>query len=140
MKTIHRTQEHTARAFVLLEVVLALALFAAVAVSMTSAINGIAVASRSARQEARVLRAMESVLAQVAHQPELKEGSSSFPPNAEGVTAEAIVEKAGLETLNKARMEHMFRITVNAWIQDGRDRVMKRRIETYVYAPDSPVA
>ena len=140
MKTADKKRYHDRQAFVLLEVVLALALFGAVAVSLTSAINGIAVASRSARQEARVLRTMESVLAEVSHQTEIKEGSLAFPPNSEGVAAEAIIEKADLETLNKARLDHMFRITVNAWMVDGGQKVMKRRIETYVYAPNSPVA
>lgn len=128
------------RGFVLLEVVLALALFGMVAVSMTMAINEIANASRSARQEGQVLRVMESVLAQVVHQQELKPGSSSFAPNNEGVAADAVVEKAVLKTRNKSELDHMFRVTVNAWISDGRKRLMKRQIETFVYAPESPSA
>ncbi len=140
MKISSTSQLPAPRGFVLLEVVLALALFGMVATSLTTAINQISIASNSARQESRVLRAMESVLAQVSHQMELKPGASTFPPNSEGVSAEAIVQKAELETRGKARMDHMFRIIVNAWIVDGRQKVMKRQIETYVYAPDSPVA
>ena len=130
----------TPRGFVLLEVVLALALFGMVATSLTTAINQIAIASNSASQESRVLRAMESVLAEVSHQLELKPGSTTFPPNTEGVAAEAIIEKAELNTKGKARMDHMFRIMVNAWIIDGRKKVMNRRIEIYLYAPNNPVA
>ena len=140
MKRLHPSGNSTSRGFVLLEVVLALALFGMVAVSMTVAINEIATTSRSARQEGQVLRAMESVLAEVAHQPELKEGVSSFPPNSEGVAANASIEKAILETKNKAALDHMFRIVVNAWIADGGQKIMKRRIETCVYAPNNPSA
>ncbi len=128
------------QAFVLLEVVLALALFGMVATSLTTAINQIAIASNYARQESRVLRAMESALAQVSHQLELKPGAVAFPPNSEGVAANAIIEKAEMETKGKAKMDHMFRIIVNAWMIDGRQKVMKRQIETYIYAPNSPVA
>jgi hypothetical protein len=111
-----------------------------VAVSMTAAINEIAVASRSSRQEGQVLRAMESVLAEVAHQPELKLGSSTYPANSEGVVAAAFIEKAELETKTKTKLDHMFRVVVDAWIADGERKVMKRHIETVVYAPNSPSA
>ena len=140
MKLSSTTQLPVPRGFVLLEVVLALALFGMVATSLTVAINQISMASNSARQESRVLRAMESVLAEVSHQLELKPGAATFPPNSEGVAAEAIIEKAEMETKGKSLMDHMFRITVNAWIIDGREKIMKRRIETYIYAPNSPVA
>ena len=134
------SQNSAKQGFVLLEVVLALGLFGMVAVSMTAAINEIAVASRSSRQEGQVLRAMESALAEVAHQPELKPGTRSFSVNSEGVVAAAFIEKAELETKTKTRLDHMFRVVVDAWIADGERKVMKRHIETIVYAPNSPSA
>lgn len=138
MKLPSQQRERRSQGFLLLEVVLALALFSTIAVAMTAALNQMAVASRSSRAEGRVLRALESVLAEVAHQPEMKPGTRSFPINAEGVAAEATVEKAELETRDKALLDHMFRITVDAWLDDGTGPFMKRHIETYVYAPNSP--
>lgn len=138
MKLPSQQRERRSQGFLLLEVVLALALFSTIAVAMTAALNQMAVASRSSRAEGRVLRALESVLAEVAHQPEMKPGKKSFPANAEGVAAEAVVERAELETRDKALLDHMFRITVDAWLDDGTGPFMKRHIETYVYAPDSP--
>ena len=135
-RTTHRLEACATGGFVLLEVILALALFGLVAVSMTSAINQMALASRSARQEGQVLRRMESVLAEVSHQAELRPDVRSYPANDEGVSVEATIEEAKLLTKLKATLDHEFRVTVDAWIQDGRQRLMKRHVEIFVYAPD----
>lgn len=123
--------------FVLLEIILALGLFSLVAVSMARALDQIAKTSRAVRTEAQVLRVMESVLAQVAHQPELKLGSTHFDPGADGVEADASIEITDLHTRNKARLDHLFKIRVTAWIPDGRARLIEREVETYVYSPNS---
>jgi type II secretory pathway component PulJ len=48
---------------------MAMALFSMVAVGMTKALDQIARTTKSSRQEAQVLRVLESVLAEVSHQP-----------------------------------------------------------------------
>lgn len=126
--------------FVLLEVILALAIFATVAVGMTNALDQMARSARAGRQEAQVLRVLESVLAEVAHQPELKPKSFSFPLTDDRIGAAAGVEKIKLFTRNKQMLDHMFLIRAEAWFQDGREQLMKRTMETYVYSPNSPDA
>lgn len=126
-----------ARGFVLLEIVLALGLFSLVAVSMTRALDQIARTSKAARNEGQVLRVMESVLAQVVHQPELKIGTLQFEAGADGVEATASIEPTELFTRNKARLDHLFLIRVKAWIPDGRAHLIERAMETYVYSPNS---
>ena len=133
---------HTAsvtQGFALLEIILALALFSLVAVGMTRAIEAIAKTSTAARQEAQVLRVLESVLAEVAHQTEFKATSVTFNPTADGIDASATIEKVKLITKDKVELDHMFRIRAEAWITDGRTRRMKRSMETYVYSPNSPI-
>ena len=125
--------------FALLEILLAIALFALVSVGMTQAIDGIAKTSNQARQEAQVLRVLESVLAEVAHQPEFKATSITFNPTADGIDASATIEKVKLITKDKVELDHMFRIRAEAWITDGRARRLKRSMETYVYSPNSPI-
>lgn len=127
-----------ARGFVLLEIVLALGLFSLVAVSMTRALDQIAKTSKAVRTEGQVLRVMESVLAQVVHQPELKVGTIQFDAGGDGVEAEASIETTQLLTRNKVRLDHLFLIRVKAWIPDGRARLIEREMETYVYSPHSP--
>ena len=124
-------------AFVLLEIILALGLFSLVAVAMTRALDQIAKTSKAVRSEGQVLRVMESVLAQVEHQPELKIGGTHFDAGADGVEADATIESTDLLTRNKARLDHLFLIRVKAWIPDGRARLIEREMETYVYSPNS---
>ena len=132
---------HSARrgraGFVLLEIVMALGLFSMVAVSLTLALDQIAKTSKLARDESRVMRVLESVLAEVVHTPELEEITRTFESSADGVEATAQVRKIKLFTKNKAELEKMFAIRVTAWISDGRDRVLERSMETYVYSPNS---
>lgn len=124
--------------FVLLEVMLALAIFATVAVGMTNALDQMARSARSSRQEAQVLRVLESVLAEVAHQPELKPKSFSFPVTDDRIGASASIQKIEPITKAKVKLDHMFLIRAEAWHQDGREQLMKRSMETYVYSPNSP--
>ena len=92
------------------------------------------------RQEAQVLRVLESVLAEGAHQPELKPKSYDFQLTDDRIGASAAIEKVQLFTRNKVKLDHMFLIRAEAWFQDGREQLMKRTMETYVYSPNSPDA
>ena len=125
------------RGFVLLEIVMAMGLFAMVAVGMTQALNQIAQTSKLARQEAQLLRTLESALAEVMHQPQFEQTAYAFPQSDEGIDAAATVEEVELFTEDEALLDHMFRIRVEAWLKDGAEEVMRRSIETYVYSPHS---
>jgi hypothetical protein len=106
---------------------------------MTRALDQIAQTTKSSRQEAQVLRVLESVLAEVAHQPELKPRTISFPKTSDGIDASASIEKVHLFTQDKAELDKMFRVRAEAWLADGASkRRLKRQMETYVYSPTSP--
>lgn len=124
--------------FALLEIILALGLFSIVAVGMTQALDQIAQTSKQSRQEAQVLRVLESVLAEVSHQPELKPATVSFPKSPEGVDARASIVKVKFVTKDKTELDHMFKVEAEAWLETGFKRSLKRRMETYVYSPHSP--
>lgn len=133
-----RPQPAAAKAgFVLLEIVMALGLFALVAVGMTQALDQIARTSKLARQEAQLLRALDTALAQVVHLPEFKKKHYDFPGTADGIDAAASIERVELYTQEKALLDKMYRIQVEAWIKDGSEIVLRRGIETYVYSPQS---
>ena len=87
--------------------------------------------------EAMVLRVLESVLAEVSHQPEFKKTSVNFPRTADGVDASARIEKIELRTKDKVVLDHLFIVRADAWLSDGRDQLFKRSMETYVYSPNS---
>ena len=125
--------------FALLEILMAMALFSMVAVGMTKALDQIAQTTKRSRQEAQVLRVLESVLAEVAHQPELKPRAISFPQTADGIDAAARIEKVRLVSQDKVELDKMFRIQAEAWLAEGSSKpALKRRMETYVYSPSSP--
>lgn len=118
---------------------MAMALFSLVAVGMTKALDQIAQTTRRARQEAQVLRVLESVLAEVAHRPELKPGSVTFPKTGDGIDAAASIEKVRLLTQDKVELDKMFRVRAEAWLAEAGGRPsLKRQMETYVYSPSSP--
>lgn len=125
------------RGFVLLEIVFALALFGIVCVSLTQALQQIARTSLVSRREGQVIRVMESVLAEVAHAPEFKPGTVSFDAGADGVEARASISLVKPYTKNKQLLDHMFRIHVEAWVPDGREKTVLREMETFVYSPHS---
>lgn len=133
-----RSYARPCRGFALLEILMAMALFSMVAVGMTKALDQIARTTKSSRQEAQVLRVLESVLAEVSHQPELKPGSVSFPKTGDGIDASASIEKVRLFTQEKTELDKMFRIRAEAWLADGSKHSLKRQMETYVYSPASP--
>lgn len=133
-----RSVRRFSRGFVLLEIIFAIGLFSIVAVSMVRALDQIATTSKLAKREGQVMRVLESVLAEVVHQPLLKAGSVHFDAGADGVEADATIESIKLLTRNKAELDHMFLITAKAWIPDGRNKLIQRSMETYVYSPNSP--
>ncbi len=116
---------------------MALGLFALVAVGMTQALDQIAQTSKLARQEAQLLRALDSALAQVTHLPEFTQSRYDFPKSDDGIDAAAAVERVELYTQEKALLDKMYRIQVEAWIKEGTTVVLRRGIETYVYSPQS---
>lgn len=126
------------KGFALLEILMAMALFSIVAVGMTKALDQIAQTTKRSRQEAQVLRVLESVLAEVSHQPELKARSVTFPKTADGVDASAAIEKVRLFTQDKVELTSMFRVRAEAWLAEGSKHSLKRQMETYVYSPNSP--
>lgn len=123
--------------FALLEILMAMALFSMVAVGMTKALDQIAQTTKRSRQEAQVLRVLESVLAEVSHQPELKPRSVTFPKTADGIDASATIETVHLLTQDKMELNAMFRIHAEAWLAEGGRHSLKRQLQTYVYSPNS---
>ena len=109
--------------FVLLEVVLALALFASVATAMTVAMNQLAVSTTSARRESILLRRLQSEIAETAHQPQLELGRSSEPEDATGIFVEREVSRLKVTNREGAPLDGLYRIRITgtmAHSQTGR--------------------
>ncbi|NNE92282.1 MAG: type II secretion system protein [Verrucomicrobiales bacterium] len=111
------------KGFVLLEIILAVGLFALVATSMVIALDRLSVASLSVRKEAAALRQLESVMTRVQHSAAFRTGSFEYPGEV-AVTATVSPEPD---------LPDLYRIYVVARIP-GEEK-FSRELETVVYRP-----
>jgi len=119
--------------FVLLEVVLALALFASVATAMTVAMNQLAVSTTSARRESILLRRLQSEIAETAHQPQLELGRSSEPEDATGIFVEREVSRLKVTNREGAPLDGLYRIRITGTMAagPGKGDDLVREMETF---------
>ena len=118
----------------MLEVVLALALFAAVSTAMAVALSQLAASTTAARRESMLLRRLESELAETAHQPRLLLGRSESPAaDASGISVSREVSRFDAVSQTGAALDGIYRIRVSAWLSTGPgagDRLV-REMETF---------
>jgi type II secretory pathway component PulJ len=116
--------------FVLMEIIMALGLFSIVAVSLTAALDQIARGSILLRQHIRMLRVLESSMAQATHRPKMKLGMMSFP-NQEGVASQVMISELERQNQDGIDLQQLYRLHGEAWMV-GNEGVRKA-LETYVY-------
>jgi len=132
MKSI--TSKKSTAAFVMLEAVLALGLFATVATAMALALNQLSSASTSMRREALLLRQMESAMTEAAHQRPLSAKFITRPEDAFGVRLETQIAPVNLKTERGESLDGIYEITVTAILDDGSEQGMQRSLEQLIYA------
>jgi prepilin-type N-terminal cleavage/methylation domain-containing protein len=126
------------RGFVLLEVVLALALFAIVATAMTTALNQLAESTTSARRESMLLRRLQSEIAENSRLPLQHLGRSESPADESGIAVSREVSRLELKNQNGVELTALYRIHVSATIPLGpgsRERLV-REMETFTLGFD----
>ncbi|MEI6605202.1 MAG: prepilin-type N-terminal cleavage/methylation domain-containing protein [Verrucomicrobiota bacterium] len=121
------------RGFLLLEVVLALAVFSAAATGFAVAMNAMAKAALFAQSELHITRILDSALDEALSQPLLEEGSTSNPVGKSGIEmTTAITLLNSLENQDGAQLQEMYLITVTArWHESGAWQ--ERSAETWRY-------
>jgi prepilin-type N-terminal cleavage/methylation domain-containing protein len=117
--------------FVLLEVLLALALFASVATAMTVALSQLAESTTSARREALLLRRLQSELAEVAHAPRLDLGHSESPRDAWGISVSSEIQPLELKSEEERSLSGLYQVRVRAAMTTGREDLV-REMETWI--------
>ena len=122
------------RAFILIEVLLALGLFGTVAIGLSVALDHLAKNTLAARKEIVVLRNLESLLTEASKAQELEEGVLALGEQ-EGVYYERIIEPIeDLENFDGQLLQNMWRVIVRAeW--DDRGVVVEEVAETIRYLP-----
>ena len=130
-----KTPRHPARrrGFLLLEVILALAVFSAAATGFAVALHQMAKAAAVAQSELRITRILDSALDETLSIPVLEEGTVTNPvgnTDIEMATTIKILDE--LEDQDGQPLQEMFLITVTArWFENGE--WIERSAETWRY-------
>lgn len=128
-----RPHGRSRQGFLLLEVILALAIFGIAATGFAVAIHKMAQVADLAQNEMRLTRVLESALDEAVSLPTMEEGTSTVTL-ADGMEIEKKVERIeDLENEDGQILQEMYRITITAhWFQNNQ--WMERGAETWRYA------
>jgi len=132
MKTRRRTRSRTG--FLMLEVVLALAIFGTAATAFAVAIHRMAAAAELAQNELRITRILESALDENLSIPTLQEGTTTTPVGNTGIEIITKIElMQDLENQDGQALQELYRVTVTArWFYNNEWQ--ERVAETWRYA------
>lgn len=130
MNTIHPIRKS---GFLLLEMVLALAIFGMAATGFTVALTRMAATASLAQSELRITRILDSALEETLSQPMIEEGSDTIEIGETGIELETNIERIE-DLLNEEgqQLQDMFLIRIEAkWVENGQSQ--QRSVETWRY-------
>ena len=119
--------------FLLLEVVLALGIFAIAATGMAVAFHRMAESASLAQTEMRITRILDSALTEQLSFPTIEEGVTQIPVEGTEIELDVIIEPLEeLENQDGERLQQMFHIQITAnWFASGAWQ--SRSAETWRY-------
>jgi type II secretory pathway pseudopilin PulG len=132
MNTPRRVRFHSG--FLMLEVVLAIAIFGVAATAFSVAIHRMASAADLAQNELRITRILESALDENLSIPTLQEGTTTTPVGNTGIEIITKIELIqDLENQDGQVLQELYRVTVIArWFHNNEWK--ERAAETWRYA------
>lgn len=108
-------------AFTLLELLMALGLFAIAAVSLANAINLISLSVAESVEDVEVREQLRGVLLETSRNPNLEEGSRTISTG-RGIVYEVEVEQLNLENREARTLEEIYEVKVTARRELGGQR------------------
>lgn len=119
----------------MLEVVLALFVFAVACTGLTVAFHQMAGAATLAQSELRITRILDSALTEQLSLPMLEEGVTQIPVEGTDIELDIVIEPIeDLENQDGELLQQMFHIKITAnWYQNGEWQ--ERSAETWRYNP-----
>lgn len=123
------------RGFVLLESILALALFSAIAVGFTTAIQQVGTAAARAGEQMRIQRMLETLLTEASKATEFEPGEEGLGPDHKDVYYTRIIEELELENMDGQPLNNMYRIAILAEWTDSLGNDSSRVAELVRYEP-----
>ena len=121
------------RGFLLLEMVLALAVFGIAATGFAVALHQMAEAAQLAQRELRITRILDCALDETLSLPVLEEGTSNSSVGETGIELDTTIELLKeLENQEGQPLQEMYRIKIDAkWFDNGEWQ--ERTVETWRY-------
>ena len=109
--------------FLLFEVLLALMLFAIMAVSLAKALSAITRNSMIVEERMEITEIVDSALRETLTLPTLEEGESTIYVSERDMAILTVVEPMEIENEEGRLLQQMFSITVSArWFENGREK------------------
>ncbi len=129
------SKRRTKKGFLLLEVVLALAVFAIACTGLTVAFHRMAGAANLAQSELRITRILDSALTEQLSMPMLEEGVTQIPVEGADIELDVVIEPIeDMENQDGELLQQMFHIKVIAnWYENSAWQ--ERSAETWRYNP-----
>lgn len=123
------------KGFLLLEVVLALGVFAIACTGLTVAFHRMAGTASLAQSELRITRILDSALTEQLSMPILEEGVTQIPVEGTDIELDVIIEPIeDIENQDGELLQQMFHIKITAnWYENGGWQ--ERSAETWRYNP-----
>ena len=123
------------RGFLLLEAVLAIAVFAIACTGLTMAFHRMSAAAGLAQSELRISRILDSALTEQLSLPMLEEGVSQIPIEDTDIELDVVIEPIeDMENQDGELLQEMFHIKIIAkWYENGAWQ--ERTAETWRYNP-----
>jgi type II secretory pathway pseudopilin PulG len=121
------------KGFLLMEVVVALGIFAMACTGLVVAFHRMAETATLAQTELQITRILDSALTEQLSFPTLEEGTTQIPVEGTDIELDVVVSPiTDLENQNGQLLQEMYRIEITAkWFADGKWQ--SRSVETWRY-------
>ena len=121
--------------FILLESILALALFAIVAVGFTVAIQQVAFTANRSGESMRIQRVLETLLTEASKVVRFEEVEEGLGQDEKGVYYSKLIEEVELQNMDEQQLQNLWRIAIIAEWEDASGRSMQNVAEMIRYEP-----
>lgn len=123
------------RGFILLESILALALFAIVAVGFTVAIQQVAFTANRSGESMRIQRTLETLLTEASKVVRFEAVEEGIGQDDKGVYYSKLIEEVELQNMDEQQLQNLWRIAIIAEWEDASGRTMENVAEMIRYEP-----
>jgi type II secretory pathway component PulJ len=132
---VEEKEHRNRRGFILLESILALALFSIVAVGFTVAIQQVAFTANRSGESMRIQRTLETLLTEASKVVRFEAVEEGLGQDEKGVYYSKLIEEVELQNMDEQLLQNLWRIAIIAEWEDASGRTMENVAEMIRYEP-----